>query len=166
MSPFGNPSALGFLPVTAIEEASRFEARPVYAVETERVDCDAVKLGARHIERVHPAMRAKCVLGHTRTEWIGGQRVLAARSNSKFSGATGRWRMPFFVQTVQLHCDSWSRSTWARKRTRPQWQPPSRFSNTATPIQRTLNLTAPEDGASSNRSRPHKIARRDRASLH
>jgi hypothetical protein len=79
MSPFGNPSALGFLPVTAIEEASRFEARPVYAVETERVDCDAVRLGARHIERVHPAMQAKCVLGHTRTECIGGQRVLAAQ---------------------------------------------------------------------------------------
>src|SRR6516225_283000 len=79
MSPYGSLSALGFLPVTAIEESSRFDARPVYAVETERVDCDAVRLRARHIERVHPAMQAKCVLGHTRTECIGGQRVLAAQ---------------------------------------------------------------------------------------
>ncbi len=37
--------------------------------------------------------------------------------------------MPFFVQTVQLHCDSRSRSTPARKLTRPQWQPPSRCSS-------------------------------------
>jgi len=30
---------------------------------------------------------------------------------------------------VQLHCDSKSRSICARNRTRPQWQPPSRFSS-------------------------------------
>src|SRR4051812_18258373 len=42
---------------------------------------------------------------------------------------TVRWRIPFFVQTVQLHCNSRSRSTCARKRTRPQWQPPSRVSS-------------------------------------
>jgi hypothetical protein len=37
--------------------------------------------------------------------------------------------MPFFVQIEQLHCDNNSKSTCARKRTRPQWQPPSRFSS-------------------------------------
>src|SRR5205809_704475 len=37
--------------------------------------------------------------------------------------------MPFFVQTEQLHCDNNAKSTFARKRTRPQWQPPSRCSS-------------------------------------
>ena len=32
------------------------------------------------------------------------------------------------VQMLQLHCDRRSRSTRARNRTRPQWQPPSRVS--------------------------------------
>ena len=79
MSPFVNPSALGFLPVTAIEEASRLEARAVDIVETARVDCDSVRLGTGHVERVHSAMRAERVLGHTGAERIDRQRILAAQ---------------------------------------------------------------------------------------
>src|SRR5262245_65865782 len=45
-------------------------------------------------------------------------------SSSKSSTGTGRCRMPFLVHIEQLHCDKRSRSTRARKRTRPQWQPP------------------------------------------
>src|SRR5215471_3012088 len=51
--------------------------------------------------------------------------------------------MPFFVQTVQLHCDSRSRSTRARKRIRPQWQPPSRSSSIATLLQKQHLLGQP-----------------------
>jgi len=41
--------------------------------------------------------------------------------------------MPFFVQIEQLHCDNNTISTCARKRTRPQWQPPSRSSDQVDP---------------------------------
>ena len=79
VSSFGNPSALGFLPVAAIEESSGLEARAVDIIETARVDCDSVRLGTRHVECVHSAMRAECVLGHAGAECIGRQRVLATQ---------------------------------------------------------------------------------------
>ena len=65
--------------MTAVEKASGFEARPVDIVETARVDCDSVRLGTRHVERMHPAMRAEGVLGHAGTKRITRQRILAAQ---------------------------------------------------------------------------------------
>jgi hypothetical protein len=56
----------------------------------------------------YSGMRQK-VLGHTRCEVVGRQRILP-RSNSKFSGATGEGSP--LVQFA-AHCDSKSRS-WAR----------------------------------------------------
>src|SRR5262249_33958713 len=79
MSSFGNPSALGFLPVTAVKEAAGLEAGPVDIVQTARVDCDSVGLRARDVERVHSAMGAKGVLGDAGAESVGRQRILAAQ---------------------------------------------------------------------------------------
>jgi len=79
MSSFGNPFTLGFLPVTAVEEAGGLETWSVDMVEAARVDGDSVGLGTRHVERVHSAMRAECMLGHAGAEGIGRQRVLAAQ---------------------------------------------------------------------------------------
>src|SRR5207302_2910495 len=79
MASFGNPSALSFFPVTATEEPVRFQAGSVDLVETARVDGDPVGLRARHVERVHAAMRAEGVLCHAGAEGVGGQRVLAAQ---------------------------------------------------------------------------------------
>jgi len=85
-----------------------------------------------------PHAHAKIAAIHV-MEALAAPGVLAAqtvsvrlpRSNSKSSGAVGRCRMPFLVQTEQLHCDSNSRATRARKRTRPQWQPLSGCSSIA-----------------------------------
>src|SRR5262249_44791161 len=76
---FGNPAALGILPVLAIEEPAGLEARPVDAVETACVDREAVRLRARHIEGVHAAMRAEGVLRHAGAEGVHRERVLAAQ---------------------------------------------------------------------------------------
>src|SRR5579864_7427174 len=40
-----------------------------------------------------------------------------------------RWRNPFFVQIEQLQSRISARSPVTRKRTRPQWQPPSKVSS-------------------------------------
>src|SRR5579864_9412801 len=50
--------------------------------------------------------------------------------------------MPFLVQIEQLHCDSRSRSTRARNRTRPQWHPPSRVSSIASSLARRRPFVA------------------------
>jgi len=65
--------------MAAIEESSGLEARAVDIIETARVDCDSVRLGTRHVECVHSAMRAECVLGHAGTKRITRQRILAAQ---------------------------------------------------------------------------------------
>ena len=77
MSSFGYPSALRFFPVTAVKKASGLEARAVDIVEAAGVDCDSVRLGTRHVERVHPAMRAECVLGHASAERVDRQGMLS-----------------------------------------------------------------------------------------
>ena len=61
MASFGNPLELRFFPVSAFEEAARLQAWPIDAVDTARVDGDPVRLRARHIKRVHPAIRAEGV---------------------------------------------------------------------------------------------------------
>src|SRR5690242_7747420 len=45
--------------------------------------------------------------------------------SSNCSGGTIRCRKPFLVQIEQLHSVTRSRSVVTRKRTRPQWHPPS-----------------------------------------
>src|SRR5713101_6946097 len=76
---FGDTFALSFLPVAAVEEPRRLQARPVDAVETAGVDGDLVGLRARHVKGVHAAMRAKGVLGHAGAEGIGGQRIFTSK---------------------------------------------------------------------------------------
>jgi hypothetical protein len=44
MTALGDPFALRFFPMTAIEEANRPEARPINVIETSRVDSDLVRL--------------------------------------------------------------------------------------------------------------------------
>jgi len=73
---FGNSSTLGFFPVPAVKEAGGLQARPVDAVEATRVHGDPVRLRARHIKSVQPAMRTECVLRHAGAECVDRVRVL------------------------------------------------------------------------------------------
>src|SRR5215472_7348433 len=73
MPAFGNPPALGFLPVTPVEKPSGLEARSVDIIETAGIHRDAVGLGTGDVERVHSAMRAESVLGHTGAKGIRRQ---------------------------------------------------------------------------------------------
>ena len=77
MTAFGNPAALGLFPMPAIEEAGGLKARPVDAIKAARVHRDPVGLRARHIKRVHAAMRAERVLGHPGAERIDRQGILS-----------------------------------------------------------------------------------------
>ena len=79
MAAVGNPLALGRLPILTIEEAGRFQGRPVDAVQTPRVHGDLVGLRARHVEGCDAAMRTKGMLGDSGLEGVEGQRVLAAQ---------------------------------------------------------------------------------------
>src|SRR5262249_9174760 len=51
--------------------------------------------------------------------------------SSKRSGGTIKCRIPFLVQIEQLQSTTDARSAVTRKRTRPQWQPPSMIVNIA-----------------------------------
>src|SRR5947207_10376653 len=61
----------------AIEEAGRFQARPVDAIEAARVHRDSVGLRARYVERVHAAMRAEGVLGHAGAECVDREGIFS-----------------------------------------------------------------------------------------
>src|SRR5215468_12572244 len=109
MADFGDATALGVLPVLAVEEPGRLEARPVDAVETARVDGESIRPGARHIECVHAAMRAEGVLRHAGAEGVHRERVLAAQQLEIFrhrrqmeNALLGAYRAAALRQPVQI----------------------------------------------------------------
>jgi hypothetical protein len=66
------------LPIPAVER-QHFERAQIDAVETADVDVDFVGIGARHVEWMNPAGRAKRMLRRAGIEAIGGERVFAAQ---------------------------------------------------------------------------------------
>src|ERR1041385_2087717 len=52
----------------------------VDAVQAAHIHVDLVRIGSRHIERMHSAMPAECVLGRSRVESIGGEIVHTAHA--------------------------------------------------------------------------------------
>src|SRR5882724_9622379 len=77
-----NPSAPwhfflhGVFPMPAIEMLDR-ELADIDIVEAAHIDVDLVRVGARHIERMHAAMLAEGVLRHAGVERVGGEIGLA-----------------------------------------------------------------------------------------
>src|SRR5262245_8853508 len=64
-------------PVPSIELLRRDRGR-IDIVEATDIDVDLVRIRARDVERMYPAVAAERVLGHLGVELVGGQIVLAA----------------------------------------------------------------------------------------
>src|ERR1700722_10227982 len=60
----GDSLALSFFPAAAVKESRRFERRAVDIVEGSCIHDALIRLGTRHVEHVHAAMRAERMLRH------------------------------------------------------------------------------------------------------
>src|SRR6185437_14872517 len=74
---FRDPLALGVLPVAAVEEPFGCQGASVDVVQAAGIDADAVRIGARDVEGVHPAVRAERMLRDAGAEGVGLERGLA-----------------------------------------------------------------------------------------